>query len=119
MVWERDAKDFDKIMLWAACCTCYFGFFRSGEICVPSAKEYDPSAHLSISDIAVDSLSVNIKASKIAPFRQGITIFLGVTGKSLCPVKALLAYVAVRGQIPGPLFYFKDQQPLTRDKLSW
>ena len=54
-VWGKDAKDFDKIMLSAACCTCYFGSLRSGEVCVPSAKECDPLAHLSISDIAVDS----------------------------------------------------------------
>ena len=122
-VWERDAKDFDKIMLWAACCTCYFGFLRSGEVCVPSAKEYDPSAHLSMNDIAVDShekpsvISVNIKASKSDPYRQGVTIFLGATDQPLCPVKALLAYIAVRGQTAGPLFQFKDKQPLTREKL--
>ena len=122
-VWEKDAKDLDKIMLWAACCTCYFGLLRSGEVCVPSAKEYDSSAHLSISDIAVDSLekhsvlSVNIKASKTDPYRQGVTIFLGASDQLLCPVKALLAYIAVRGQVPGPLFYFKDGQPLTREKL--
>lgn len=35
----------------------------------------------------------------------------------MCPVKALLAYIAVRSQAAGPLFHFKDGQPLTRDKL--
>lgn len=110
-------------MLWAACCTCYFGFLRSGEVCVPSAKEYDSSAHLSIGDIAVDShekpsvLSINIKASKTDPYRQGVTIYLGASDQLLCPVKALLAYIAARGQVPGPLFHFKDGQPLTREKL--
>ena len=29
-VWEKDASNFNHIMLWAACCTCYFGFLRSG-----------------------------------------------------------------------------------------
>lgn len=122
-IWEEDASNFDHIMLWAACCTCYFGFLRSGEICVPSPKEYDPSAHLSISDIAVDRhdkssmVSLRIKTSKTDPFRQGVTIFLGATGSTLCPVNALLAYIHVRGQAPGPLFLFKDQQPLTRERL--
>ena len=122
-IWEEDASNFDHIMLWAACCTCYFGYLRSGEICVPSPKEYDPSAHLSINDIAVDChdkpsmVSLKIKASKTDPFRQGVTIFLGATGSTLCPVNALLAYVDVRGQAPGPLFRFKDQQPLTRERL--
>ena len=48
---------------------------------------------------------------------KGVTIFLGATGSTLCPVNALLAYVDVRGQAPGPLFRFKDQQPLTRERL--
>ena len=110
-------------MLWAACCTCYFGYLRSGEICVLSPKEYDPSAHLSINDIAVDChdkpslVSLKIKASKTDPFRQGVTIFLGATESTFCPVNALLAYVDVRGQAPGPLFLFKDQQQLTRERL--
>ena len=49
-VWE-DSAAFDNIMLWAA---CYFGFLRSGEICVPSDMDCDPSTHLSFLDIAVD-----------------------------------------------------------------
>ena len=44
-VWEEEASN---IMLWAACCTCYFGFLRSGEISIPSDREYDPSTHLAI-----------------------------------------------------------------------
>lgn len=117
----EDASNFDHIMLWAACCICYFGYLRSGEICVLSPKEYDPLAHLSINDIAVDCHGkpsmVLLKESKTDPFRQGITIFLGATGSTLCPVNTLLAYVDVRGQAPGPLFLFKDQQPLTRERL--
>ena len=44
------------------------------EFTVPSQNEYDPTAHLSVEDIAVDSKSsptviqVNIKQSKTAPF---------------------------------------------------
>ena len=25
-VWERESSHLDNIMLWAACCTCFFGF---------------------------------------------------------------------------------------------
>ena len=32
-VWEENATAFDNIMMWATCCTCYFGFLRSGEMC--------------------------------------------------------------------------------------
>lgn len=110
---EEDAKSFDNIMYWAVCCSCCFGFLRSGEICVPSPNKYDPTAHLSITDIAVDShdkpsiISLKIKVSKTNPFRKRVMVFLGHTGSTLCPVKALLAYISVRGQAPGPLFSFK------------
>ena len=113
-VWEEDSAAFDNIMLWAACCMCYFRFLRSGEIYVPSDMDYDPSTHLSFSDIAVDShkntstISVKIKASKTDPFRQGVTIYLGATGTNLCPVKAILAYIAVQGSKQGPFFFFQN-----------
>ena len=32
MSWEKDQHNPDCIMLWAASCTCFFGFLRSGEI---------------------------------------------------------------------------------------
>ena len=108
-VWEEDATAFDHIMLWAACCTCYFGFLRSGEVCSPADSNHDPSTHLNFSDIAVDShentsaISIQIKASKTDPFRQGTTIYLGATDTKLCPVKAILAYIAARGSKEGPL----------------
>ena len=110
-------------MLWAACCLCYFGFLRAGEICVPSASEYDVGAHLSYGDIAVDSLlnpssiEVNIKASKTDPFRTVVKLFIGRTGNALCPVAAVLAYLAARGNKPGPLFNFADGKPLTKERF--
>ena len=54
-VWQGD-KDRDKVsMLWAAVCTCFFGFLRSGEIVVPSDSEYDPTTHLSYGDVRLDN----------------------------------------------------------------
>ena len=122
-IWEEDPSEFDNIMLWAACCMCYFGFLRSGEVCTPSDTQYDPSTHLAFTDISVDSnehtscIAVKIKASKTDPFRQGVTVYLGATGTNLCPVKAILAYIAVRGSAPGPFFHFNNGRFLTRDRL--
>ena len=45
--WEKESQDPNCIMLWAACCTCFFGFLRSGKITVPSMAEYDADYHLS------------------------------------------------------------------------
>ena len=118
--WEQQGPSFDRTMLWAVACTCFFGFLRSGEATVPSQSAFDPSVHLSVADIAVDCqhnprvVSVRIKMSKTDPFRRGVSIFLGKTDSDLCPVAALLSYLAKRGLAPGPLFRFDDGRPLTR-----
>lgn len=53
-VWEDAGVDHDRLLLWAAATVCFFGFFRSGEITVPSAAAFDPTIHLSWGDVAVD-----------------------------------------------------------------
>lgn len=121
--WELRGVNFDTAMLWAACCTCFFGFLRSGEATVPSQAAVDPSVHLAVSDVSLSSQSnpsaviINIKASKTDPFRQGVSIYLGRTDKDLCPVGAILCYIALRGLSPGPLFLFQNGQFLTRAAL--
>ena len=122
--WEKEASDRDCVMLWAAAALCFFGFLRSGEITVPDDKSYDPGAHLSFHDVSVDSitkpelLKVRIKASKTDPFRLGVDIFVGRTHSAICPVTAVLAYLAVRGPKPGPLFQFTSGLPLTRARFG-
>ena len=59
-------------------------------------------------------IALKIKASQRDPFRQGVTIYLVATGTKLCPVKALLAYIAIRGNNQGALFLFSNKQLLTR-----
>ena len=110
-------------MLWAACCLSFFGVLRSGEFTAPEEGDFDPGQHLSYSDIAVHSLSnpktlsVRIKQSKIDPFRLGVTIFVGKTESLLCPVGAILAYMALRGPGEGPFFRFQNGLPLSRSRL--
>ena len=101
---------FTNTMLWAAATTTFFGFCRSGEITVESASRYDPRIHLSFSDMAADNatspsvLSIQLKRSKTDPFMKGVKLVLGRTHDELCPVTALLAYLAIRGNAPGALF---------------
>ena len=110
-------------MLWAACCTGFFGFLRAAEFTVQSLDSYDPGAHLSLADVAIDShahpsmVHLAIKASKTDPFRKGVHVFLGRTDKDICPVAALTSYLLVRGKEPGPLFTFADGAPLSRSVL--
>ena len=113
----------DGTMIWAACCLGFFGFLRAAEFTVPSLTDYDPTVHLSLSDVSLDShsnpsvLRVHIKQSKTDPFRHGVDIFVGKTLSSICPVSALTAYLVVRGPQPGPLFLFRDGSTLSRQKL--
>ena len=121
MSWEMDRHNPDFIMLWAASCACFFGFLRSGEVTVPSMREYDPDGHLSEGDVSLDSQSepsvirIHIKASKTDPFRKGVYVYLGKTGNELCPVMAMAAYMAVRGRLSGPFFQFVSGTPLSRE----
>ena len=112
----------DRAMLWAACCTGFFGFLRSGEFTCSSRAAFNDDM-LSPGDITVDSrqsptmVAVRLRRSKADPFGLGVTIHLGRTGQVICPVSAILAYLVLRGQERGPLFLFLDGSSLSRHKL--
>ena len=86
--------------------------------CVPGKLQFHQT--LSFKDVAVDNLldpkviRVHLKASKSDPFRKGVDVFVGITNHTLCPVSAILVYLAARGSNPGPFFRFEDGRPLTR-----
>lgn len=111
-------------MIWAACCTAFFGFLRCGEFTSPNHSAYDPTVHLSFGDVAVDDrispsfIRLTVKQSKTDRFRRGNFIYLGKTNCEVCPVEAVLWYLSVRGAAPGPLFLSEDQKPLTRAEFN-
>ena len=91
---------------------------------MPNQSDYDSGAHLSIGDLAVDSKSspttirVITKQSKTDLFHQGVQLHLGKTSSDICPVYAILPYLAVRGARHGPLFIFADGSYLTRSRFA-
>ena len=111
-------------MIWAACCLAFFGFLRVSEFTIPANDQYDESCHLSFNSISVDNrsnpqqLRISIKQSKTDPFRKGVDIFLGTTGDTVCPVKGILPYLAIRGDHKCPLFILEDGRYLTRQHFS-
>ena len=119
-LWCGPSQGFREALLWAASVTCFFGFMRAGEITLKSKESFDPTYHLSLEDLAADSLSdpsfiqLTLKGSKTDPFRRGVAITVGKTGDALCPVKALCSYLSLRGEREGPLFIHEDGSPLTR-----
>ena len=59
-------------------------------------------------------LKLRLKASKTDQFRKGMDVVVGRTNNKLCPVAAVLAYLAVRGNGLGFLFKFQDGKLLTK-----
>ena len=122
-VWWPERHEFNTIMLWAASTLCFFGFFRMGELTVPSDTTFNKAVHLTPSDIAVDStqspsmLQVRLKKSKTDQEGKGMLIYVGKTNNILCPVSAMLAYLSIRGTKEGPLFHFKDGRALTKERF--
>ena len=114
---------YDDVLFWAACCTGFFGFLRSGEFTTPNSK-FDSRIHLAVDDLRIDKhvnpkvIFLHLKCSKTDPFRQGHTIRLGVSGNVVCAVRALLHYLHLRGGNAGPLFRHKNGSPLTRTTLT-
>lgn len=120
--WSSGADDYNTVCLWAACCTGFFAVLRSGEFTCESWSAYNPSM-LSLRDVVIDSrfkpsvIHLTLRQSKTDVFGAGVTIHLGRTGDILCPVSALLAYLAIRPPTPGPLFLLQSGNPLSRQAL--
>ena len=118
--WSPQRTDRDIIMIWAAATLCFFGFFRSGEITVPTENGFELSKHLAWGDIAIDnaenpqSLKVHLRKSKSDQLGRGVDVYIGKTSCPLCPVVATMQYMAVRGPAQGPFFQFQNGRPLTK-----
>ena len=106
--------------LWAMCCLAFFGFLSVSEFTIPTEGSYDPSRHLSLSDIAVNNrkkphlLQLSLKESKADPFKQGVKVYVGATDSLVCPIQAVLSYLGRRSKQPGPLFITKEGNGWTR-----
>lgn len=111
------------VWLWASCCLGFFGFIRAGEF-TSSTPRMAPDATMSAEDIGIDSpvnprvLVVHLWHSKMDPFSAGVCLFLGRTGDILCPVKAVLGYLAMRPPGLGPLFVFQRWQPTLKSTFG-
>ena len=113
----------ERLVLWAVACTAFFGFFRLGELLLTNRTAFNPQLHLAWGDMAIDNphspqmLRFHLKHSKTDPFSRGADVILGRTGLPLCPVAAVLNYVARRGSRQGPFFLASTAQPLTKQEF--
>lgn len=122
--WGEGIGDFNITMLWAASVLCYFGFFRAGELTVPSVGAYREGKHLSWGDVAIDdpakpaTIRVLLRHSKTDQLGKGVEVFIGMTGDDICPVAAVASYMVARGNKKGPFFVTKDGKPLTKPRFT-
>lgn len=106
--------------MWAISCTAYFGFLRLGELLTESADQFNPVTDLAWGDVAVDSnrlptmLRIHLKKSKTDQFGRGTDVIVGRTGLPLCPVTAMMDYLASRQDFPGPFFVDTSHRAITK-----
>ena len=125
VIWQSlDLHLPDHCMFWAACSLGYLGFLRASEFTIPNLPSFLSSLHLGVQDISVDlpsapsCMRVRIKGSKTDPFRKGCFIHISVGRRPLCAVRAVMNYLALRGDAHGPLFLLQNGQPLSRNILT-
>ena len=119
IILSKHPGNYKDIMIWDVCCFAYFGLLRISEFTTLSPncltllltcfiicsfrQSYIPYKHTNY--------------SKNDQFRTGITIFLGKTTHKVCPVDALVQYLAIQGGTPGPLFLVPNYQSLTSQSI--
>ena len=107
------------IMPWAALTLCFFGFFRSGELTVPSGKSFDTNIHLSWGDLPINDtcnpqvIKVWLCHLKTDQLGNGVEVVVGRTRDDL----RLVAFMVNRGKVPGPFFCFSTVRYSRRQSL--
>ena len=91
----------DRFMLWATFCLEFLGF--SVHVHPQSAVS---SLMLSVNDVSVDSIMApsHMMIRVTDPFGTGFILHVEHTTDELCPVAAMLSYLATRPPDPGCLF---------------
>ncbi len=113
---------FEFLLFRAAFLMAFFGFLRVGEYAAAS-KHADCSRILALDDIkVVDSNSVQVRVRYSKTDQRGISSVIKLdssTNVSLCPVNALVQYLAVRSPQQGPLFIHFNKEPLTYFQVNY
>ena len=114
-VWSQG--DFSVSVVMGSNMCRFFGFLRVGEFTVAS-EQHHPC--IVFQDVAVDShthpskIRLHLRHAKMDPFGKGVDVYLGASGSAVCPVTALLGFLAVRPLVMGQLFVWQDGKALSR-----
>ena len=113
-VFSLPQSQYMKKMLIAMILLAYNAMLRVGEITVRSLKSNNKNLiQLQQAHFSSDGLTLFMQSYKHSNGNQ-VHINIPEHKKgSLCPVRALKAYIAVRGKSQGPLFSSQNGQPIT------
>lgn len=113
----------DELMLKCALSCAFFGCMRAGELCVADGICFDPSTHLSTSDISFDStkksMNLFLKRCKTDRLNKGTVIKIGCSGSDICAVCLMKEFM--EDKLPKkdkPLFTTKWGSVLTRSYFT-
>ena len=107
---SSQADNYYNLMIWAACCTAYFGLLRVSEFIASSPNHSNSFTDMLLSGIAIDSyaapqvIRITLKQSRTNQYKQGTHIYLGRTSHQVYPVKVLICYLDRHRGRPGPLY---------------
>ena len=115
---ESPLRHQDQDVSWAAFTVAFFAFLCSSEYVSKVTTSYIPESTLFCSDILLGQryMTINIKSSRTDPFREGMTLYIAKSGRSVCTVNAMCRYLRYRKK--RPLFKFKDGTYLTRQTVT-
>ena len=120
-LWNSSIPFANKVMLWAAMLTAFYGFLRVSEYTSTHVRSFNPLTTLCFQDVTITSpstINIHIKASKTDPFRLGVNIRLIRNNSHLCPFNALAYFLNHHPTRQGPLFTWQDGRYLTRSHLA-
>ncbi len=105
-----------KVLIWAVACAAFFVFSRLGELLPENSSSAHPATSLMWGDVTVDDpvtpkmVKFHLKKAKCDQFGKGVDVIVGRTHQELCPVTALVSFMAYRGSKPGPFFTDSDSK---------
>ena len=89
----------DCLLLRAAMTLAFFGCLRAGEFCLGDMEVFDPKIHLCLADVtmlAKGSFSLLLKVSKTDKLSNGVTVYVGCSGDSVCSACAMKEFLQTR-----------------------
>ena len=115
-----DMSPYDVALTWIACTLAFFGFLRCAEFTAVGLRRFtDTNIRREDAKPSDDNFLVFLRGSKTDPFRQGHTIVISPSGRSVCAVRALRRFLSLRqGRQEEPLFRLVDGTYLTRTTFT-